>query len=95
MAEKRCGLGLSCASMMQQTELRVEECPNLSVCGVAYRLEPTTEFELIRGGQAPVRVTRQRAAAMMLMNRGCAQAVARERVLVQQADEPAGYLRAR
>ncbi|MEO0707810.1 MAG: hypothetical protein AAF050_19400 [Cyanobacteria bacterium J06649_5] len=47
MAEKRCGLGFSCASMMQQLELRVEDCPNLSVCGIAQRLEPDAEFELV------------------------------------------------
>ena len=70
MAEKRCGLGFSCASMMQQLELRVEDCPNFSVCGMAQRLEPDAEFELVRGGSSGVdsfSVTRQEAAIMMLI----------------------------
>ena len=78
MAEKRCGLGFSCASMMQQSELRVEDCPNLGVCGVAQRLEPDVEFELICAGSsgvAPISTTRRRAAVMMLMHRGCPQPV--------------------
>lgn len=78
MAEKRCGLGFSCASMMQQVELRVEDCPNLNVCGVAQRLEPDTEFELICAGSsgvAPISTTRRAAAVMMLMHRGCPQSV--------------------
>ena len=77
MAEKRCGLGFSCASMMQQVELRVEDCPNVDVCGMAQRLEPDAEFELVRGGSAggveSFSVTRQEAAIMMLMRRGCPQ----------------------
>ncbi|MEL6161959.1 MAG: hypothetical protein AAFR18_22345 [Cyanobacteria bacterium J06627_32] len=79
MAEKRCGLGFSCASMMQQTELRVEDCPNLNVCGLAQRLEPEAEFELICAGSSgvvPITATRRTAAAMMLMRRGCPQSVA-------------------
>lgn len=78
MAEKRCGLGFSCASMMQQVELRVEDCPNVNVCGVAHRLESDAEFELVRGGSSGVEsfsVTRQEAAIMMLMRRGCPQSV--------------------
>ena len=62
--------------MMQQLELRVEDCPNLSVCGMAQRLEPDAEFELVRGGSSgvvPITVTRRTAAAMMLMRRGCPQ----------------------
>ena len=27
MAEKRCGIGFDCASMMQQPSLEVEDCP--------------------------------------------------------------------
>ena len=77
MAEKRCGLGFSCASMMQQVELRVEDCPNVDVCGMAQRLEPDAEFELVRGSSAggveSFSVTRQEAAIMMLMRRGCPQ----------------------
>ena len=64
--------------MMQQTELRVEDCPNLSVCGVAQRLEPDTEFELICAGSSGVTsisTTRRAAAVMMLMRRGCPQSV--------------------
>lgn len=79
MAEKRCGLGFSCASMMQQAELRVEDCPNLQTCGVAHRLEPDAEFELVRGGsegEERFGVTRRNAAAMMLLSRGCSQVVA-------------------
>ena len=79
MAEKRCGLGFSCASMMQQADLRVEDCPNLSVCGVAQRLEPEAEFELVRAGTSGTEhfsVTRREAAAMMLMSRGSPQPVA-------------------
>ena len=56
--------------MMQQLELRVEDCPNLSVCGMAQRLEPDAEFELVRGGSSGVdsfSVTRQEAAIMMLI----------------------------
>ncbi|MEL6940122.1 MAG: hypothetical protein AAFO84_13105 [Cyanobacteria bacterium J06598_1] len=78
MAEKRCGLGFSCALMMQQLELRVEDCPNLSVCGVAQRLEPDVEFELICAGSSgvtPITTTRRAAAVMMLMHRGCPQSV--------------------
>ncbi|MGC1309367.1 MAG: hypothetical protein WA885_19270 [Phormidesmis sp.] len=78
MAEKRCGLGFSCASMMQQVELRVEDCPNLNVCGVAQRLEPDAEFELVCAGSsgvASISTTRRAAAVMMLMNRGCPQPV--------------------
>lgn len=79
MAEKRCGLGFSCASMMQQVELRLEDCPNVGVCGMAQRLEPDAEFELVRGGSAggveTFSVTRQEAAIMMLMRRGCPQPV--------------------
>ena len=76
MAEKRCGLGFSCASMMQQLDLRVEDCPNLGVCGVAQRLEPDVEFELICAGSSgvvPISTTRRAAAVMMLMHRGCPQ----------------------
>jgi len=79
MAEKRCGLGFSCASMMQQVELRVEDCPNLKVCGMAQRLEPEAEFELICAGSSvvvPITTTRRTAAIMMLMRRGCPQSVA-------------------
>ena len=64
--------------MMQQLELRVEDCPNLSVCGMAQRLEPDAEFELVRGGSSgvvPITVTRRTAAAMMLMRRGCPQSL--------------------
>lgn len=78
MAEKRCGLGFSCASMMQQAELRVENCPNVNVCGVAQRLDPEAEFELICAGSSgvtPITTTRRAAAAMMLMRRGCPQSV--------------------
>ena len=39
MAEKRCGLGFSCELMMQSNS-QVEDCPNLSVCGVAQGQEP-------------------------------------------------------
>ena len=76
MAEKRCGLGFICASMMQQVELRVEDCPNLKVCGMAQRLEPEAEFELICAGSSgvvPITTTRRAAAVMMLMRRGCPQ----------------------
>lgn len=79
MAEKRCGLGFSCASMMQQVSLRIEDCPNLKVCGVAQRLEPEAEFELICAGSSgvtPITTTRRTAAVMMLMHRGCPQSVA-------------------
>lgn len=43
MAGKQCGLGFSCAAMMQQSELRVEDCPNRSVCGVAQRLATVSD----------------------------------------------------
>ena len=64
---------------MMQLELRVEDCPNLSVCGMAQRLEPDAEFKLVRGGSSGVEsfsVTREEAAVMMLMRRGCPQSVA-------------------
>lgn len=64
--------------MMQQLELCVEDCPNREVCGIAQRLEPDAEFELMRGGSSGVEsfsVTRQEAAIMMLMRRGCPQPV--------------------
>ena len=44
MLEKRCGLGFSCALMMQQSGLQVEDCPNLETCGVAQRLEPDSSW---------------------------------------------------
>ena len=78
MAEKRCGLGFSCASMMQQAELRVGNCPNLAVCGIAQRLEPDAEFELVRSGSSGIEtisVNRQSAAVMMLMRRGYSQSL--------------------
>lgn len=64
--------------MQQQLELRVEDCPNMSVCGLAQRLEPEAEFELICAGSSgvvPITATRRTAAAMMLMRRGCPQSV--------------------
>ena len=75
MAEKRCGLGFSCAAMQQQPSLQVEDCPNLETCGIAQRLEPDAEFELVWYGNERFGVTRREAAAMMLMRRGCPQPV--------------------
>lgn len=75
MAEKRCGLGFSCAAMQQQPSLQVEDCPNLETCGIAQRLEPDAEFELVQYGNERIGMTRRRAAAMMLMSRGCPQPV--------------------
>ncbi len=43
MAGKQCGLGFSCAAMMQQSDLRVKDCPNRSVCRSAQRLATVSD----------------------------------------------------
>ena len=54
MAEKRCGLGFSCALMMQQSRLQAENCPNLNTCGDAQRLEPSESwFSVAVAGDRP------------------------------------------
>jgi hypothetical protein len=73
MPRKRCGLGFSCALMMQQPGLDPGDCPNHQVCGLATELTPEEEIELIRFCEQKRQrfwATRQEAAVMMLMMRG-------------------------
>ena len=87
MPRKTCGFGFSCAAMMLQPGLEPQNCPNFKTCGGATQLTPEEEVELIRVReirwqqaqeefrriQERIRVTRHRAAIMMLMARGCPQ----------------------
>lgn len=87
MPRKTCGFGFSCAAMMMQPGLEPKDCPNFKACGSATTLTPEEGVELIRIReirwqqaqeeyrrlQERIRVTRHRAATMMLMARGCPQ----------------------
>jgi hypothetical protein len=87
MPRKTCGFGFSCAAMMMQPGLEPKDCQNFKACGSATTLTPEEEVELIRireirwqqaqeeyrRFQERIRVTRHRAAVMMLMARGCPQ----------------------
>jgi hypothetical protein len=74
---------------MLQPGLESKDCPNYETCGSASELTPEEEVELIRVRevqrqeaqqqweriQERIRVSRQWAAVMMLMERGCPQAL--------------------
>lgn len=75
--------------MMLQPGLEPKDCPNYQTCGSASELTPDEEVELIRVREVQrqeaeaqwqriqecIRVSRQRAALMMLMERGCPQSL--------------------
>lgn len=86
MPKRKCGFGFNCAAMMLQPELEPTACPNYQVCGSTLELMPDEEVELVRVPaqqqetegqrqhvQERIRVSRSRAAVMMLMARGCPQ----------------------
>jgi hypothetical protein len=89
MPRKKCGFGFSCAAMLLQPGLEPKDCPNYETCGYASELTPEEEVELIRVRevqrqeaqqqwervQERIRVSRHRAALMMLMERGCSQSL--------------------
>jgi len=78
MAEKRCGLGFSCALMMMQPGLGVADCPNRDVCGSRLSPEDIDLRRVTRDADYQVqlermRVSRQEAALLMLFQRGATQ----------------------
>lgn len=89
MPKKKCGFGFSCASMMMQPGLEVDECPNYKTCGSASELTAEEEVELIRVRQIQasqrqreleyvqeiIKINRRQAAIMMLKSRACPQSL--------------------
>jgi hypothetical protein len=68
--------------MMLQPGLEPEDCPNHETCGSASELTPEEEVELVRVRQQEqeriqerFRISRQRTAVAMLMQRGCPQSL--------------------
>jgi hypothetical protein len=77
--QSKCRIGFSCAAMMQQPGLEATVCPNRSTCNAMVHFQPTQRATLVRvGGQgagveASLTLSRQEAALLMLMDRGCPQ----------------------
>ncbi|UFP97289.1 hypothetical protein [Gloeobacter morelensis] len=73
----RCGLGFSCALMMQQPGLLPGDCENYQACGAALDYPMGASFDLQRigadGHRTPWRIDRTGAAVAMLLQRGAPQ----------------------
>lgn len=74
---KKCGFGLSCASMMLQPGLEPGDCPNYEVCGASYEIQRDEEVRLYyrppERAEAPPEsmwMSAREIAALMLMQRG-------------------------
>lgn len=71
---KKCALGFDCAGMMQMPGIDPENCDNYDVCRGSLRMPPDSPF-LVRMEQQTIPMTRQEAAYIMLMRRGCPQSL--------------------
>jgi hypothetical protein len=78
--KSKCRLGFACASIMQNSQIRADRCPNRATCReiVNFEFDERASFLMVRRLDGSlveeyIELSRHEAAVMMLMQRGCPQ----------------------